>query len=56
MSIAKDSHFNQRYNDYLMRVSEVNKAKEMLASNRHSMSNDIKRHMVSHIKHKMQIV
>ena len=56
LTIAKESHFNQRYNDYLRRVKEVNKAKQMLKNNRDAMSLDIKRQLVKHIKHKCQIV
>ena len=56
LSIAKESHFNHRYKDYLARVHEVNKAKEILKTNRESMSTDVKKRMIQHIKHKMQIV
>lgn len=34
LAIAKEGHFNQRYGDYVRRVDEVNKAKDMLKSNR----------------------
>ena len=56
LSIAKESHFNQRYSDYLRRVKEINKAKQMLKNNRDNMSTDIKRQLVKHIKHKVQII
>ena len=56
LAIAKESHFNKRYVDYVRRVKEVNKAKDMLKSNRESMSTDIKRQLIEHIKHKQQII
>ena len=56
MQIAQDSNLNQRYNDYLMRVKDVNNAKEILATNRHDLSMDVKKQMVTHIKNKMQII
>ena len=43
LAIAKESHFNRRYTDYVRRVKEVNNAKEMLRSNREAMSAEIKR-------------
>ena len=56
LSIASQSYFNHRYNDYLLRVSEVNKAKEMLKTNRSTMSLEVKKRMIDHIKHKMNII
>ena len=56
LTIAKESHFNQRYSDYLRRVKEINKAKQMLKNNRDTMSIEIKRQLVKHIKHKVQII
>lgn len=56
LSIASQSYFNYRYKDYLMRVREVNKAKEMLKNNRDQMSTEVKRRMIQHIKHKMKII
>ena len=56
LSIASQSFFNQRYNDYLRRVSEVNKAKDLLKTNRQTMGAEVKKRMIQHIKHKMTIV
>ena len=39
-----------------MRVKDVNNAKEILATNRHDLTMDVKRQMVTHIKNKMQII
>ena len=56
LSLAKDSHFNQRYLDYKYRIKEVNKAKDILKNNRQTMSIEVKKKMVAHIKHKMTII
>ena len=39
-----------------MRVREVNKAKDVLKTNRHTMSTEVKKRMIKHIKHKMTII
>lgn len=56
LSIAKESHFNQRYRDYKSRIEEVNKAKDILKNGRHTMSVEVKKKMIAHIKHKMTII
>ena len=56
LSIARESNFNRRYNDYKNRIKEVNKAKEILRNNKSTMSDQVKARMIEHIKHKMQIV
>ena len=39
-----------------MRVREVNKAKDVLKTNRNTMSIEVKKRMIKHIKHKMTII
>lgn len=56
ISMAKESHFNSRYKDYKLRIKEVNAAKEILRNGRNSLSYEVKKKMVEHIKHKMQII
>ena len=56
LAVAKESHFNQRYKEYKERVKEVNQAKEMLLNGRDQMSFEVKKRLVSHIKHKMAII
>ena len=48
--------FDKKYNEYLERVKEVNKAKDMLRVNRDKMSNEAKAKFVKHIRRKMKIV
>ena len=56
LTIAKENNFNTRYTEYVQRVQEVNKAKDMLKTNKDSMSSEIRNKMIKHIKHKMIII
>ena len=56
LAIARESQFNQKYNDYVIRVQGVNRAKKILRQNRLQLDKEVKREMINHIRRTMKTI